>query len=33
VRRFSQTFNAARGQVLLLVYRSGSAFFMILDKK
>jgi serine protease Do len=32
VRRYSQILRAARGQILLLVYRQGSTFYMILSK-
>jgi serine protease Do len=32
VSRFHQTFAAARGRVLLLIYRRGSTLFMILNK-
>jgi serine protease Do len=32
VRRFTQILRAAKGQILLLVYRQGSTFYMILSK-
>jgi serine protease DegQ len=32
VSRFNQTFAAARGRVLLLIYRRGSTVFTILNK-
>jgi serine protease Do len=33
VRRFSQLYKAARGRVLLLVYRDGSTSYLLLSKK